>query len=147
MSYLDQFARIIDLYTPEVGDAETAFPVVWNAGLAFTATSQLMMTDVSGGLPEGTTWQSGLPISRDGYLCVDAYHPVTHYHQGVGFTSTGGVSVPTLGSSRNRIQLEDVDQLLQEDGNSMNLEDGSGVLLVEDSGNLLQENSSSLYLE
>lgn len=92
-------------------------PAAYQAGIGFNSVGAMLVVDASAGLPVGTVWQSGMPISA-GKLCVDATNAVSYYFNGVGYTSTGAIAVSDAGGappSGNFYQQEtNTDVYLQE---------------------------------
>jgi len=71
--------------------------VVSAAGLTYTAAGQLLYVDATAGLPAGTTYVNGLPVSPSGALCA-AMSPPVIYSNGVPLAANGAVSIgATLG--------------------------------------------------
>jgi hypothetical protein len=60
-------------------------------GLLRTALGQLVYVDATGGLPAGTQFVNGLPISPAGALCVSS-GPMVSYSNGIPFAANGAVA-------------------------------------------------------
>lgn len=59
-------------------------------GLRFDADGAVLVEDSTAGLPDGTVYSNGLPISPAGALCVSTDVAV-QYNQGMPFTANGSL--------------------------------------------------------
>ena len=68
------------------GDVNTG-----TAGLRFNAAGAVLVEDTTAGLPAGTTYSNGLPISPDGALCV-ADDAAAYYNAGLPYAANGSIA-------------------------------------------------------
>lgn len=73
-----------------VTKAALAGGVNFQNGLQFTANGQVIVVDSTLGLPAGTTYVNGLPLSPAGALCVSSDAAVSYNH-GLPFTENGSI--------------------------------------------------------
>lgn len=101
-------------------------PASYQAGIGFNSAGAMLIVEASAGLPAGTVWQSGLPISVS-QLCVDATNAVAYYFNGVGYTSVGAVAVTDAGGPPPPAFY----YLQEAGGGKYQTEDGSGDYIRE----------------
>lgn len=71
--------------------AATAGGTVWQNGLLFTPTGQVVYFDATAGLPAGSQYCNGLPLSSTGELCISTGATAT-YSNGLPFVANGALS-------------------------------------------------------
>lgn len=69
----------------------TGVPAAWQNGLPFSATGQLIYVDATAGLPAGTKFQSGIPLSPAGEVCIST-DAVQVYLSGLPHVANGALS-------------------------------------------------------
>jgi hypothetical protein len=89
----DQFinGRRISNLKNAVCASAAAVPVAFIQGIGYDTNGIMLIVDASAGLPAGTAFASGLPVSA-GALCVDAINPAAFWRSGVPFAANGGVA-------------------------------------------------------
>lgn len=97
-------------------------PVYYAGGFGFTAAGAMCVVDASAGLPAGTVYVSGLPVS-DGALCIDASGAVDHYVSGAPVTVTGALATTGVSFADYYRQESSVDHYA--------VESGSGAYILE----------------
>lgn len=63
-------------------------------GLSFDADGSVRIVDSQAGLPAGTQYQNGLPMTPDGRLCVDGSGAAqaVAYNHGMPYTANGSIA-------------------------------------------------------
>lgn len=71
--------------------------VQWSNGLLMTALGQVVIVDATTGLPAGSQYVNGLPISSAGALCVSS-DAMANYSSGLPFTANGALASSSVAS-------------------------------------------------